>query len=500
MPMSLGFPPGSLSGPWVATTMLGKRVGHSKLMQTWSSEALLQPVHEFDCIVIVDLEATCDEGSNPKVTQGAQEIIEFPWILVDLKAPGGPAICDRQQRYVRPVMNKTLTPFCRGLTGISQSDVDKAPELKDVVDAFAEYMRALTMQGKTCALLADGEWDFKVLLQSEAKRKNLSVPSYFRSFFDLRSIFTKFKGMQRPSLKRMLTACGLDFEGKHHHGMDDCNNIARIALALVTDGYRFRKIDLSKFPESYDPMKDPFVKDFNRNGSNQPYRAPFTHPDRVVRIRGLPWKATVQDVERFFTPLPLASKPQPIQLTKDSLGRPSGCGFVEFGNREAAQWAIKTCHKRYLMNRYIEVFPLAEKDEKPTPAAPKENKRNNQPNTSGTEKKTPTSKSSTQSTVRDAAENKKTAVGAIGSNNGASTSSSVRLRGLPWSATTEDIIKFFEPLQLANGSAIQLMKNKRGRPSGLAIVEFATMEDAQQATKEYHKKYMGKRYIEVHPI
>lgn len=33
----------------------------------------------YDYLVVVDFEATCDEGENPKVTRANQEIIEFPW-------------------------------------------------------------------------------------------------------------------------------------------------------------------------------------------------------------------------------------------------------------------------------------------------------------------------------------------------------------------------------------------------------------------------------------
>ncbi len=33
----------------------------------------------YDYLVVVDFEATCDEGDNPVVTRENQEIIEFPW-------------------------------------------------------------------------------------------------------------------------------------------------------------------------------------------------------------------------------------------------------------------------------------------------------------------------------------------------------------------------------------------------------------------------------------
>lgn len=73
------------------------------------------------------------------------------------------------------------------------------------------------------------------------------------------------------------------------------------------------------------------------------------------------------------------------------------------------------------------------------------------------------------------------------------TGHSVRLRGLPFSATPEDIERFLAPLQPIN---IRLRMNSNGRPTGEAMVDFASHDEAKEAMKKDREK-IGSRYIEL---
>ncbi|VDP14791.1 unnamed protein product [Onchocerca flexuosa] len=66
----------------------------------------------------------------------------------------------------------------------------------------------------------------------------------------------------------------------------------------------------------------------------------------------------------------------------------------------------------------------------------------------------------------------------------------VRLRGLPYSATIDDIKEFFSGLEVADAV---IDKEPGGRPSGEAFVRLATKEYAELAL-ERSKNYMGSRY------
>ncbi|PVD38868.1 hypothetical protein C0Q70_01493 [Pomacea canaliculata] len=73
----------------------------------------------------------------------------------------------------------------------------------------------------------------------------------------------------------------------------------------------------------------------------------------------------------------------------------------------------------------------------------------------------------------------------------------VRLRGLPWSATPEDVEKFFDGCEINEGvNGVHLTYSREGRPSGEAFVEFVSEDDVQAALKK-NKEHLGQRYIEV---
>lgn len=72
----------------------------------------------------------------------------------------------------------------------------------------------------------------------------------------------------------------------------------------------------------------------------------------------------------------------------------------------------------------------------------------------------------------------------------------VKLRGLPWSATVDDILKFFNDCNVRNGKGgIHMTSSREGRPSGEAFVEFEDEEDVERACQR-DRDHMGNRYIE----
>jgi heterogeneous nuclear ribonucleoprotein F/H len=89
----------------------------------------------------------------------------------------------------------------------------------------------------------------------------------------------------------------------------------------------------------------------------------------------------------------------------------------------------------------------------------------------------------------------------------------VKLRGLPWSCTIEDIIKFLEPIKivfkkieiedissdvsnLSSTPSVYLTTNTEGRPSGEAFIEVEEETDVDTALLK-NNNLMGQRYIEV---
>lgn len=73
----------------------------------------------------------------------------------------------------------------------------------------------------------------------------------------------------------------------------------------------------------------------------------------------------------------------------------------------------------------------------------------------------------------------------------------VRLRGLPFSATAEDVLAFFSGLEVMRGAAgVVFTWGRDGRPLGEAYVEFPSEEVQEEALKR-DKEKMGPRYVEI---
>lgn len=72
----------------------------------------------------------------------------------------------------------------------------------------------------------------------------------------------------------------------------------------------------------------------------------------------------------------------------------------------------------------------------------------------------------------------------------------VKLRGLPWSATNDDILKFFKNCKVLDGKqGVHMTSSREGRPSGEAFVEFESEEDLNCALHK-DREHIGSRYIE----
>merc|ERR1712137_33457 len=73
----------------------------------------------------------------------------------------------------------------------------------------------------------------------------------------------------------------------------------------------------------------------------------------------------------------------------------------------------------------------------------------------------------------------------------------IKARGLPWSATANEVVKFFGDVPILNGEdGVHFTFNKEGRPSGECFIEVAT-EAERDAALGHDNEHMGKRYIEI---
>ncbi|GLR13228.1 hypothetical protein GCM10007907_20180 [Chitinimonas prasina] len=171
-----------------------------------------------DNYLIIDFEATCcDQGSVPREHM---EIIEIGAVMAsahDLE------IISEFQSFIRPVRHPNLTPFCKSLTSIQQAEVDSAPLFHDAILAFKKWL----YQYPNFIFCSWGDYDYKQLEQ-DCRFNKVPNPVSAQHVNLKKLIAEKQNLMRKPGLGEAIRLSGLTFEGKHHRGIDDARNIARL--------------------------------------------------------------------------------------------------------------------------------------------------------------------------------------------------------------------------------------------------------------------------------
>ncbi|XP_034410101.1 epithelial splicing regulatory protein 1 isoform X1 [Cyclopterus lumpus] len=210
----------------------------------------------------------------------------------------------------------------------------------------------------------------------------------------------------------------------------------------------------------------------------------------IVRMRGLPFTATHEQVLTFFSPEEDLKETCPVSGGKDGIlfvrypdGRPTGDAFVLFACEEHTQCALRK-HKEILGRRYIELF-------KSTAAEVQQvlNRYSSAPLISVAPAPLVSMLPAVSllpppGSVRDC----------------------LRLRGLPYTASIEDILTFLgEFTHDIRPHGVHMVLNQQARPSGDCFIQLTSAERSIQASQRLHKHIMSSqrgansRYVEVFP-
>ncbi len=245
----------------------------------------------------------------------------------------------------------------------------------------------------------------------------------------------------------------------------------------------------------------------------------------VLRLRGLPWDASEEQLREFFSGLRVES----VVWTFTHRNRPSGEAFVTFGSVEEAAKGLGK-HKEHLNKRYIEVFASSEaqaeaaQSQKRSDANGGNNTNNsNHGNNSNGNNNNNNNNNSNSGNGGGAAASAPSSSGGGGGRGEKSDGGDthVMMYGLPYTVTVVDIEEFFEGFNFVPGS-VEIDTDSSGRALGTGSINFRKVsvlwfrlrfskfcffffflfffqaKDATRAIAERNRKFIGKRYVNLH--
>uniref|UniRef100_A0AAY4EZX8 RRM domain-containing protein n=1 Tax=Denticeps clupeoides TaxID=299321 RepID=A0AAY4EZX8_9TELE len=276
-------------------------------------------------------------------------------------------------------------------------------------------------------------------------QQNLVLPECFYTFVDLKKEFHKccpnagpVKDLTLPSMLEYVCVPGV----VDQVGLQEVKNMVLLLLHLLAEPYNH------KFTY-FETVKYKFE-------SGACSKTEAVDSETVIRARGLPWQSSDQDIARFFKGLNIAKGG--VALCLNAQGRRNGEALVRFINLEHRDMALDR-HKHHMGSRYIEVY-----------------------------------KATGEEFLKIAGGTSNEVAQFLSKENQVI----IRMRGLPFTATAQDVLGFLGPdSPVTDGTeGLLFVKFPDGRPTGDAFVLFACEEYAQNALKK-HKQILGKRYIEL---
>jgi len=199
--------------------------------------AALKQALPFEYFMVLDFEATCQEE---KTKDYVNEIIEFPVVVISAESLETVATF---HHYIKPTQKPLLTAFCTDLTGIKQETVDKGIILQEALEELHTFLVDNKLLDKSWTFVTCGDWDLRSCLKREAQTKDLELRQYMTGYINIKSLYQQVFGHRAGGMPQMLTACGLSLDGRHHSGIDDSRNIAKILVHLLNNGLKVNRYD-----------------------------------------------------------------------------------------------------------------------------------------------------------------------------------------------------------------------------------------------------------------
>ncbi|CAF1077806.1 unnamed protein product [Rotaria magnacalcarata] len=375
-----------------------------------------------------------------------QEIIEMIYLIIDVEQK---KTLEIYRQYVRPLTINELTDEYKEISGIDErlvfsSGLDLDEALRKF-DAFLYERHLHPDLGIKLTIVCNNCLHLRQCLHPESAKKSIaSIPIYYWSYFDLRRQFGQmYKTYEHENLNSMLEKLNICPISETDYSMRSIKHMELIVHRLLHDGHHFEKPEciMRNLQQGICSLEENILE------------------STVIRARGLPWQCTDQDVAKFFRGLDIEKGG--VALCLSSQGRRNGEALVRFSTVEHRELALRR-HKHHIEQRYIEVYKASGRD------------------------------------FLNVAGGSNSEARAFLQRDGQII---IRMRGLPFDATSRDVIEFFtrgdQPTNIVDDAqGVLFVHYPDGRSTGDAFVMFKTENEASQALLK-HKETMGTRYIEL---
>lgn len=174
-----------------------------------------------DQILIVDVEATCWDGSIPEGEES--EIIEVGLCLLEVATHRRHGKCSI---LVRPERS-TVSPFCTQLTGLTQEQVEQGISFAEACtllqDKYHSHQRVWASYGDSDRLR----------FEKLCKQRQITYP-FGPKHLNIKILFALQHALPKEvGMSRALQILNIPLEGIHHSGADDAWNIAALFADLL---------------------------------------------------------------------------------------------------------------------------------------------------------------------------------------------------------------------------------------------------------------------------
>lgn len=173
-------------------------------------------------VLVIDVEATCDE---PQPKNFISEIIEVGIAEVDTETL---KITKSGSLFVKPQFSP-ITEFCTKLTSLT------ADVLNSSGMSFYHACNKLETEYHCSqrTWVSFGYYD-KGIFEKNAVLHNIKSPFDGRNHINIENLHAIATGSNKEKgMPKVLKELGLELEGKHHRGVDDAYNIAKIFIELM---------------------------------------------------------------------------------------------------------------------------------------------------------------------------------------------------------------------------------------------------------------------------